>query len=451
MNDERMESKNILPLLVEFSVPAIIGMLVNAIYNVVDRMFIGNAPGLGAVGIAGITISYPITLVLMAISLMVGVGGATQFSISLGMKKRNHAAIYQGNAIVLTVIFGIVFTVFGNIFINPILQLLGASKNVLPYANDYLSIVLFGAVFQCVAICGNNFSRAQGNPKNAMISQLIGAGFNILFDYILIMQLGMGMHGAAIATIGGQFLSMVWQLCYLCSKRSLIRLDLEHMKLKATHSINIIKTGIPAFLMQMANSVLNFILNSSLGKYGGDIAISAVGIITSFQTICQMPLTGLMQGQQPLISYNYGANKPKRVIETLKYSIIGGTIIAMIGFLAVEFFPETIIRMFNHEAAVVTLGTKAIRIWFICLPVLGMQIMAANYFQCIGKIKIASILNLLRQVIILIPIILILSSLIGLDGIFIAVPIADFSAFVITLILFIKSLKNNFNYKKSDE
>lgn len=451
MNDERMESKNILPLLVEFSVPAIIGMLVNAIYNVVDRMFIGNAPGLGAVGIAGITISYPITLVLMAISLMVGVGGATQFSISLGMKKRNHAAIYQGNAIVLTVIFGIVFTVFGNIFINPILHLLGASKNVLPYASDYLSIVLFGAVFQCVAICGNNFSRAQGNPKNAMISQLIGAGFNILFDYILIMKLDMGMQGAAIATIGGQFLSMIWQLCYLCSKRSLIRLDLEHMKLKATHSINIIKTGIPAFLMQMANSVLNFILNSSLGKYGGDIAISTVGIITSFQTICQMPLTGLMQGQQPLISYNYGANKPKRVIETLKYAIIGGTIIAMIGFLAVEFFPETIIRMFNNEASVVTLGTKAIRIWFICLPVLGMQIMAANYFQCIGKIKIASILNLLRQVIILIPIILILSSLIGLDGIFIAVPIADFSAFIITLILFIKSLKNNFNYKKSDD
>lgn len=451
MNDERMESKNILPLLVEFSVPAIIGMLVNAIYNVVDRMFIGNAPGLGAVGIAGITISYPITLVLMAISLMVGVGGATQFSISLGMKKRNHAAIYQGNAIVLTVIFGIVFTVFGNIFINPILHLLGASKNVLPYASDYLSIVLFGAVFQCVAICGNNFSRAQGNPKNAMISQLIGAGFNILFDYILIMKLDMGMQGAAIATIGGQFLSMIWQLCYLCSKRSLIRLDLEHMKLKATHSINIIKTGIPAFLMQMANSVLNFILNSSLGKYGGDIAISTVGIITSFQTICQMPLTGLMQGQQPLISYNYGANKPKRVIETLKYAIIGGTIIAMIGFLAVEFFPETIIRMFNNEASVVTLGTKAIRIWFICLPVLGMQIMAANYFQCIGKIKIASILNLLRQVIILIPIILILSSLIGLDGIFIAVPIADFSAFIITLVLFIKSLKNNFNYKKSDD
>lgn len=449
MNDEQMGSKNILPLLIEFSVPAIIGMLVNAIYNVVDRMFIGNAPNLGAIGIAGITISYPITLILMAISLMVGVGGSTRFSISLGMKKKDYAAIYQGNAIMLTIIFGIIFTILGNIFINPVLEILGSSKEVLPYANDYLSIILYGAVFQCIAICGNNFSRAQGNPKNAMISQLIGAGFNILFDYILIMKMHMGMQGAAIATVGGQFLSMIWQLCYLCSNRSLIKLDLKHLKLKVQYSIDIIKTGIPAFLMQMANSILNFILNSNLGKYGGDVAISTVGIITSFQTICQMPLIGLMQGQQPLISYNYGANKPSRVIETLKYAIIGGTIISLAGFLAVQLLPDIIIRMFNDEAEVIALGTKAIRIWFACLPVLGIQIMAANYFQCIGKIKVASILNLLRQIIILIPVMLLLSSLIGLDGIFIAVPIADFSAFVITVVLFIQSLKKNFKYKKN--
>lgn len=441
MNDERMGSKKILPLLVEFSIPAIIGMLVNAIYNVVDRIFIGNAPGLGAIGIAGITISYPVTLVLMAISLMVGVGGATRFSIALGQKKHKEAAIYQGNAIILTVIFGLIFMVFGNLFVNSLLVMLGSSDRVLPYARDYLSIVLYGAVFQCVTMCGNNFSRAQGNPKNAMISQLIGACFNIVFDYILIIKFNMGMQGAALATIGGQFLSMIWQLCYLCSNRSLIKLDLQHIKIRISFALDIIRTGIPAFLMQMANSVLNFILNSSLGTYGGDVAISAVGIITSFQTICQMPLTGLMQGQQPLISYNYGAQKIDRVKETLKYSIIGGTIIALLGFLAVELFPKTIILMFNNEPEVVELGTRAIRIWFICLPLLGAQIMSANYFQCIGKIKVASVLNLLRQVIVLIPMILILSSLIGLDGIFIAVPIADLTAFLITIFLFIKSIR----------
>ncbi|WP_027090416.1 MATE family efflux transporter [Thomasclavelia saccharogumia] len=444
MNDERMGTKKILPLLVEFSVPAIIGMLVNAIYNVVDRMFIGNAPDLGAIGIAGITISYPITLVLMAISLMVGVGGATRFSISLGKKEPEKARIYQGNAVVLTIIFGLIFTIFGNVFIDPILRILGASDKVMSHARDYLSIVLYGAVFQCVAMCGNNFSRAQGNPKNAMISQLIGAGFNILFDYILIMKLHMGMHGAAIATIGGQFLSMIWQLCYLCSNRSLIKLDLDCLKLKVNYVLDIIKTGIPAFLMQMANSVLNFILNSTLGRYGSDIAISAVGIITSFQTICQMPLTGLMQGQQPLVSYNYGAAKYDRVKETLKYAVIGGTIIAVTGFLAVEIFPETIIKMFNSEKDIVELGVKAIRIWFACLPLLGAQIIMANYFQCIGKIKVASVLNLLRQVIILIPMILLLAAVIGLDGIFMAVPIADLSAFVITICLFVKAIKKLF-------
>lgn len=441
MNDERMGSKSILGLLVEFSVPAIIGMLVNAIYNVVDRMFIGNAPHLGAVGIAGITISYPVTLVLMAISLMVGVGGSTRFSISLGQKSKDKAAIYQGNAIVLTVIFGLIFTVFGNVFIVEMLEVLGASDKVMPYASDYLSIVLYGAVFQCVAMCGNNFSRAQGNPKNAMISQLIGAGFNIVFDYILIIQLGMGMNGAAIATVGGQFLSMIWQLCYLCSNRSLIKLDIEHMKLKIKYAIDIIKTGIPAFFMQMANSILNFILNSTLGMYGGDIAISTVGIITSFQTICQMPLTGLMQGQQPLISYNFGALKYDRVKETLKYAIMGGTIIGLVGFLAVQLFPDAIIKMFNSETEVVNLGTTAIRIWFIFLPLLGAQIMAANYFQCIGKIKVASILNLLRQVIILIPLILLLAKLFGLEGIFWAVPLADLGAFIITIFLFSKAIK----------
>lgn len=441
MNDERMGSKNILGLLVEFSVPAIIGMLVNAIYNVVDRMFIGNAPQLGAVGIAGITISFPVTLVLMAISLMVGVGGSTRFSIALGQKSKDKAAIYQGNAIVLTVIFGLIFTIFGNIFIVEMLEVLGASDKVLPYADDYLSIVLYGAVFQCVAMCGNNFSRAQGNPKNAMISQLIGAGFNIVFDYILIIQLGMGMKGAAFATIGGQFLSMIWQLCYLCSNRSLIKLDIEHMKLKVKYAIDIIKTGIPAFLMQMANSILNFILNSTLGTYGGDIAISTVGIITSFQTICQMPLTGLMQGQQPLISYNFGAVKYDRVKETLKYAIIGGTIIGLAGFLAVQLFPATIIRLFNSETEVVELGTTAIRIWFMFLPLLGAQIMAANYFQCIGKIKVASILNLLRQVLLLIPLILLLAKFFGLEGIFWAVPLADLGAFIITIFLFSKSIK----------
>ena len=337
-NDDKMGTKNILPLLVEFSIPAIIGMLVNAIYNIVDRMFIGNAPELGAIGLAGISICYPVTLVLMAISLMIGMGGATRFSIALGQGKKEEAGKYMGNGLTLTIILGLVFMILGNVFLAPMLRLLGASKTVLPYAENYLSIILYGAVFQCIAMAGNNFSRAQGNPKNAMISQLIGAGFNILFDYILICIFHMGMQGAAFATIGGQFLSALWQLAFLFGKRTIIPLNATLLKLQLNISKQIIQTGIPAFLMQISNSVLNIILNASLVKYGGDLALSAIGIVTSIQTLILMPITGLMQGQQPLISYNYGALKMDRVKETLKYAIIGATMIALIGFVCAVYY-----------------------------------------------------------------------------------------------------------------
>lgn len=443
MNDERMKTKNILLLLIEFSLPAMIGMLVNAIYNIVDRMFIGNSPDLGSIGLAGISICYPVTLILMAISLMVGMGGATRFSIFLGRGDREKAGKYIGNALTITVIFGLVFMIFGNIFLEPLLKVLGASQTVLPYAKQYLSIILFGAVFQCVAMAGNNFSRAQGNPKNAMISQMLGAGFNILFDYILIMIFHMGMTGAALATIGGQCLSAIWQLTFLFGKRTIIPINRELLKLKMVYVIDIIKTGIPAFLMQISNSVLNIILNSTLVKYGGDVALSAIGIVTSVQTLLLMPITGLMQGQQPLISYNYGARKMQRVKETIRYAAIGATIISVVGFLAVQLLTKNIVYMFNDEKEVVSLCCKALHIWFMLLPVIGCQIMCANYFQAVGKIKISSILNLLRQVIILIPSILILSQLFGLFGIFYAVPLADGMAFVITMILFLKAIKKD--------
>lgn len=436
-----MEKRKILPLLVELSVPAMIGMIVNAIYNIVDRMFIGNAPHLGSLGLAGITITYPVTLILMALSLMAGVGGATRFSIALGAKETENAKFYQGNALMITVIFGLIFMIFGNLFMNPILTLLGASNQVLPHAKAYLSIILFGAVFQCVAMCGNNFSRAQGNAKNAMVSQLLGAGFNIIFDYIFIVQFHMGMEGAALATIGGQFLSMVWQLLFLFGKRSLIQCRIQHMKLKKKFTYMIMKTGLPAFLMQMSTSLLNIVINGTLGMYGGDVAISTVGIITSVQTLMLMPLTGMTQGQQPIVSYNFGAKRFDRVKETLRYTIIGSSIIAVIGFLGIEFFPAFIISAFNQEKEIIDMGSTALRIWFICLPLVGCQMMCANFFQAIGMVKQSSFLNLLRQCLLLIPLILILAWLSGLYGVFIAVPIADFIAFIITMYLIKKEMK----------
>ncbi|WP_198022551.1 MATE family efflux transporter [Carnobacterium pleistocenium] len=434
----RLETDSIPKLLVEFSIPAIIGMLVNAIYNIIDRIFIGNDPVLGSLGLAAVSITFPVTLVLLAFGLMVGVGGSTRFSISLGKKETEKAKFFLGNGVTLAIIAGLVFMILGNVFIEPILRILGASNAVLPFATDYLSIILYGAVFQSLAMTLNNFSRADGNPRNSMVSMMIGAGFNIIFDYIFIVQMGMGMKGAAYATIGGQFLSMVWQLAYFLGPKANVSLAFQNMKLKFVYVKDILTTGIPAFFLQMANSVLNIVINASLVIYGGDIAISVAGIITSATTLIIMMVAGLIQGLQPIISYNTGAERTDRVKQALKIASVVGGIISTSGFLIFQFFPEFVITLFNQEPAVVSLGVEAIRIWTAAFPLVGIQIVWASYFQAVGKVRLASFLNLARQIIFLIPLILILSPIFELTGIYVAVPLAEMLAFIVTFI-FLKS------------
>ncbi|WP_034549606.1 MATE family efflux transporter [Carnobacterium funditum] len=436
----KLETEKISSLLLEFSIPAVIGMFVNAVYNIVDRIFIGNAPGLGSLGLAAASITYPITLVMIAFGLLVGVGGATRFSISLGRKETTKAQHYLGNGVALAIIAGLLFTILGNIFLEPILRNIGASQAVLPYATEYLSIILFGAVFQCLAMTMNNFARADGNPRISMISMMIGAGFNIIFDYILIIQLGWGMKGAAYATIGGQFLSVIWQLSYFTSKRSNVHLTLRNMKLKLTYVKDILTTGIPAFLLQIANSILNVIINATLVKYGGDVAISVAGIVTSAVTLIIMMVSGLTQGLQPIIGFNTGAGHIDRVKQALKLASIAAFIITTTGFLVIQFFPEFVVSLFNQETAVVSLGVKAIRIWTLGFPLVGLQIVWSNYFQAVGEVRLASFLNLARQLIFLVPLVLILSSIFGLYGVYAAVPIADLLAFFVTSYFISKKL-----------
>ena len=441
----KLETEKISSLLLEFSIPAVIGMFVNAVYNIVDRIFIGNAPGLGSLGLAAASISYPVTLVMIAFGLLVGVGGATRFSISLGKKETEKAQHYLGNSITLAILAGLLFTILGNIFLQPLLRNIGASQAVLPFATEYLSIILFGAVFQSLAMTMNNFSRADGNPRISMISMMIGAGFNIIFDYILIIQLGWGMKGAAYATIGGQFLSVIFQLTYFTGKRSNVRLALKNMKLKLTYVKEILTTGIPAFLLQFANSILNVIINATLVKYGGDVAISVAGIITSASTLIIMMISGLTQGLQPIISYNSGAGRFDRVKEALKIASIVAFLITTTGFLVIQFFPEFVITLFNQETAVVALGVKAIRIWTLGFPLVGLQIVWSNYFQAVGEVRLASFLNLARQLIFLTPLILILSSIFGLYGVYAAVPLADVIAFFVSFYFIKKNLPSTRN------
>lgn len=428
-------------LLWQFSIPAIIGMVVNALYNVVDRIYIGHAPGLGANGLAGITIGFPIMIILLSIGILFGVGGATLFSMKLGEGKTKDAELALGNAFSLLIISGLLFMLLGHIFLSPVLSAFGASENILPFAMSYMRIIFSGAVFQIVSIGLNNFLRADGQPKLAMITMFMGAGVNIILDPVFIYVLDMGMAGAALATILSQFISMVWILSYFLSKRSHHQIQVKNMPIKLSIATRITALGMPNFLLLLGNSVLNVVLNMTLLSYGGDIAVSGMGIVNSIQTILLMPITGLVQGAQPIVSFNFGAKKFQRVRETQKYAITIATIIVLLGWLATRFMPEQLVRLFNNEPELLAFGAKALQTWFLFLPVIGFQIVASNFFQATGRTRSAIFLTLTRQIILLIPAILLFSQTWGMDGLLHAAPFADACAALLTGVFYIGGIK----------
>lgn len=428
-------------LLIKFSVPAIIGMVVNALYNIVDRIYIGNAPGLGKNGIAGITIGFPIMIILLAIGILFGVGGATLFSMRLGEEKPEEAEEALGNAFTILLISGTLFMILGQIFLPSLLNMFGASETVLPYSMAYMRVIFFGAIFQVVSMGMNSFLRADGQPKLAMITMFAGAGTNILLDPLFIYVFNMGMAGAALATILSQFISMVWILLYFLGKRSNHKIYFKNMRLKWSVLVKITSLGMPGFLMQLSNSLLNAILNKSLLTYGGDIAISGMGVVNSVQTMLLMPIIGLNQGVQPIVSFNYGAKKYDRIKLTEKLAMTTATIIVVVGWILTRLFPTQIVSLFNRDPDLVSFGTYAIRTWFWCLPVIGFQILGANFFQAIGMSKSAMFLTLTRQVLLLIPAIILFSRTWGLNGILYAAPFADGLSACITAIWFYFGIK----------
>jgi len=428
-------------LLLKFSIPAIVGMMVNALYNVVDRIYIGNSVDLGSNGIAGITIGFPLTIIFMSLGMLFGIGGATLFSMKLGEKKNEEAENALGNSLVSLIASGTVVMILSQIYLEPLLKFFGASEAILPYSMEYMRIILYGAVFQVIGMGMNNFIRADGNPKIAMLTMFFGAGTNIILDPIFIYVFKMGMAGAALATIISQFFSASWVILYFLGKKSRHKLKVKYMKLKSSVILKIVSLGLPGCLMQLANSVLNAALNKSLIIYGGDIAISGMGIINSIQTILIMPIIGLNQGVQPIISFNYGAKKYIRVKTAVNLAIKTATIIVVVGFIIIRLFPVQMVSMFNREPEMIDFGSYALKTWFLCLPVIGFQIIASNFFQAIGKYKSAMFLTLTRQVILLIPAILIFPRYFGINGLLHAAPFADFFSALLTGIWFTRAIK----------
>ncbi|ABW19504.1 MATE family efflux transporter [Alkaliphilus oremlandii] len=438
---KQLAEEKIGKLLLTFSVPAIVGMLVNALYNIVDRIFVGR--GVGSLAIAAITIGFPIMIILMAFTMLVGLGATSLISIKLGQDRKDEAEKIMGNSMTLLVIIMLIMTVSGLIFLEPLLRIFGASADVMPYAKAYLRIILYGAVFQGIGFGINNIIRAEGNPKIAMLSMLIGAISNTILDPIFIYGFKMGIEGAAWATIISQAASAVWVVSHFISGRSNLKFRKENLRLQGKIIFDIFSIGFAPFMMQLAASLVTAILNSQLGKFGGDIAISAMGIINSVSTIILMPIFGINQGSQPIIGFNYGAKQYDRVKQTFRYAATAATILVVIGFFLIRIFPVQLISLFAQgDQTLIDIGTNGIRIFFFAMPIIGFQIVSANYFQAVGKPKQAAILSLSRQVLFLIPALLILPRFFKLNGIWMAAPVADALAFVVTSVWIIFEIKN---------
>lgn len=434
------KAKTISELLIKFSAPAVAGMFVNALYNIISRIYVGRA--IGSLGIAGITVLFPLGLLFMGFSALIGVGSNALFSIRLGEKKEEEAQLILGNAFVMLVVVSGLIALTTYIFMDPILTFFGADPEVLPYSRAYTQVVLPGYFLFGISIGLNNFIRSSGHPKTAMATQLIGAFINLVVGPIFIFGFKWGMKGAALATVCGQTISFLWVILFFTGKRSYYRLKWRYFKTRWDILWDSISIGFSQFAFQVASSTLNIILNHSLLRYGGNVAISAVGIAVSVNTIIVMPLIGLSQGAQPLIGYNYGARKYKTSIQTLKMAIRWGTVITTAGFLLTEIFAPQIVSIFNaDDEQLIRLSSFAVRLFNLMLPFVAVQILTTSFFQAINKPLRAAFLSLSRQVLLVIPLVLILPLFFGLTGVFMAPPIADF----ISILLAVKLLKNYFD------
>jgi putative MATE family efflux protein len=414
-------------LLWNFSLPAIVGMLVNSLYNVIDRIFVGR--GIGSLAIAATTVAFPIMVLLMAVSLLIGVGATALISIRLGQQKKEEAEKIAGNAITMLIVLPVIIAVTFFLFAEPILVVFGASPEVLPYALDFTRIIMLGSVFGSISMGVNNFIRAEGNPKVSMYTQLLGAAVDVVLNYIFVFKFGWGMKGSAFATVLAQMISAAWVMGYFFTGRSLIKLKVRNLRPSWPILSSIMVIGFAPFSMQIAASIQQVILNKTLLVHGGDMALSAIGIVMSVATLLFMPVLGVSQGAQPIIGFNFGARQYTRVRATWKMAVWAGTGIALAGYLAIHIWPEQLVGLFsNGNTALTTLTTHAMFIYLALIPIVGFQIISSTYFQAVGKARQAIVLSLSRQVLFFIPLLLILPRFWGVEGVWWAAPIADFLA-----------------------
>lgn len=442
-NKEYLATEPIGKLMFKLAVPTVVAQLINMLYNIVDRVYIGHIPNIGSLALTGVGVCMPLIMIISAFAALVSSGGAPRASIFMGKKDINLAEKTLGNCFSLQIAVSLVLTAVLLIFDKPLLLAFGASENTVTYAHEYMQIYAVGTLFVQLTLGIGTFITAQGFTKVSMISVLIGAISNIILDPIFIFGFNMGVRGAALATVISQAFSCIWVIGFLCGKKTLLKIKKENLKLHAKIIFPCLALGTAAFIMQASESIISVCFNSSLLKYGGDTAVGAMTILTSVMQFAMLPLQGIAQGAQPITGYNYGAKNAKRVKKTFLTLLVTCLTYSLLLWLAVMVAPQIFVKLFTPEESLITFTAEALRIYFASMGLFGIQIACQMTFTALGKAANSIIVAVVRKFVLLIPLIYIVPQLVEdkTMGVYTAEPIADFIAVAFTAVLFSISFK----------
>ena len=447
----KLGTQKISSLLISYAVPGIIAMAASSLYNMVDRAFIGHIEEVGPLAISGLAVTFPLMNISAALGTLVGVGGSTMISVLLGQKNYDVANKVLGNVVSLNVAVGLLFTILTLAFINPILTFFGASENTLPFARDYMTIIAIGNVVTHLYFGLNSVIRSSGNPKLAMGLTLFTVISNAILDPVMIYGLGMGIRGAATATVICQTLAMIFTLKYFLNKERFLHIP-KKLVLDVRIARDSLAIGMGPFLMNLASCIVVLFINQQLLKYGGDLAIGAYGIVNSISFMFVMTVMGFNQGMQPIAGYNYGARQYSRVKEVYTLTAFWGTLVTLLGFIISEFLSGPVVSIFTHDPEMKKLAITGIRAMNVAFPIVGFQMVTTNLFQCLGMVHKSIFLSLSRQLLFLVPCIYILPGILGSEmGVWYSFPISDTIAAVLTAILAVGLIRKLRKLKDGDD
>lgn len=430
---EFLGKESVRKLLFKLSAPIVVGMLVQALYNVIDTFFVGMAYGAGSVqAIGGLSIAFPIQMMIIAFGIVLGTGGSSIISRALGAREYEKAERVLGNVFSLSLILSVLIAIPCLYYLDPILKVFGATAGVLPYARDYLNIIIAGGTTFVFGVAVQHIVRSEGNARLAMNAMLVGGGLNILLDPLFMFGFGMGVKGAAVATVLSQAVASVWLLLYYLKGKGAVHFRSETLN----PDLNIIKEigaiGAGSFVMQCSNSVMMIFVYNALATYGGDVAIAVFGVIMRINSFIFMSLLGMAFGLQPIVGFNYGAKKYGRIAEAVKLSLAVTTAIGLLGLLIILFFREQLLELFSSDPQYLELGKNAIMIMLLGMPLVGLSVITTTLFQALGKARPAFLLSISRQLLFLIPAVILLPNFYELDGVWAAFPVADLLAFMLS-------------------